>query len=772
MMTAIASHILALPPWAALLVVFALPALESSAFIGFIFPGEIALLLGGVLAYEGNVSLGAVLAAGIAGAIVGDSIGYGVGHRYGRRILDGTLGRFVHSRHLDRAEVYLAERGGKAVFFGRFTAALRVMIPGLAGMSGLRYRTFATFNVASGIAWGTMSVLLGYLGGSTWQHVEHVASRIGLGALAVVVVALLGGFLLRRTGPGRFTRLATQIASSPAVQGTRERFPHTTRWIGARLDPTNPTGLAMTGSLTVAVAATWTFLGITQDVLAREELALLDPRIHTWVLAHRIPSLDVFFETVTWLGATAVTVPLLAIGGGLLARSRRSWTPMLDIAAVYGTVILLHAVVGQLVHRHRPPATDWLASAGGWAYPSGHTTQAVAAWGILALIVSTGASRRAQVLAGSAATGVAVLVAVSRVYLGVHWTTDVLGAAALSVAVLATWCVARWSLFTPVGSVSRPLSTPSNMTSTVDALSPWSQTMPDQSPSAAFDSRRTVVIIPTYNEAGNVTTVIDRVRAAAPDVDILVVDDDSPDGTASLVMHHRGYLADHPGLERSGRVFLLSRAEKDGLGAAYRAGFTWALAHDYDAVVQMDADLSHPAERIPALLHALTGAEVAVGSRYVPGGAVSNWSLSRRLISRAGNLYVRLVLGLPVHDTTAGFKAFRRDALIRLGAVESASNGYCFQVENTWRAVRLGLRVTEVPITFTDRTVGTSKMSGSIVAEALTRVLAWRWNEILHRTGQGVQNDCASSDTPGPGTATTTSQLGAHDTSAERHAVA
>ncbi|EON22052.1 dolichyl-phosphate beta-D-mannosyltransferase [Nocardioides sp. CF8] len=769
MMSAIASHMLALPPWVALLVVFALPALESSAFIGFIFPGEIALILGGVMAYEGNVSLGAVLAAGITGAIVGDSVGYAVGRRYGRRLLDGTVGRFVKSSHLDRAETYLAERGGRAVFFGRFTAALRVMIPGLAGMSGLRYRTFLTFNVASGVAWGTMSVLLGYLGGSSWRHVEHVASRIGLAALGVVVVAVLAGFLLRRTGAGRFSRLASQIASSAVVQGTRERFPRSTRWIGARLDPTNPTGLAVTAALTVAVAATWTFLGITQDVLAREELALLDPRIHGWVLDHRVPSLDVFFTTVTWLGATAVTVPLLAIGGGLLARRRRSWAPVLDIAVVYGTAVLLHAVVGQLVHRHRPPATDWLASAGGWAYPSGHTTQAVAAWGILAAIVCAGASRRARVLAVSIAVSVAGLVAVSRVYLGMHWATDVLGAAAMSVAVLATWSVARRSLFTPVGTARRPLPTPSTATTTAAALTPWSQTMHNPSPFAAFDPSRAVVIIPTYNEAGNVTTVIDQVRGAAPNVDILVVDDNSPDGTASLVMHHPGYLADHDDhREGPGHVYLLSRTAKDGLGAAYRAGFTWALTHDYDAVVQMDADLSHPPERIPALVRALEAADVAVGSRYVPGGAVSNWSLSRRLISRAGNLYVRLVLGLPVHDTTAGFKAFRRDALERIGGVESESNGYCFQVENTWRAVRLGLRVTELPITFTDRTVGTSKMSGSIVAEALTRVLLWRRDELVHRTGPGLRHDDSGSDAPGT---PVTHKVPARHKPAERHAV-
>lgn len=531
MMTGFATHLLALPPWVALLVVFALPALESSAFVGFIFPGEIALILGGVMAYEGTVSLSAVLASGVAGAVVGDTVGYAVGRRYGRRLLDGTVGRFVKSSHLDRGEKYLAERGGRAVFFGRFTAALRVMIPGLAGMSGLRYRTFVTFNVASGVAWGTMSVLLGYLGGSSWRHVEHVASGIGLAALAVVVVVLLGGFLLRRTGAARFTRLSSRICSGAAVQRARKRFPRTTRWLGARLDPTDRAGLRLTVALAVTAAATWTFLAITQDVLAGEELVLLDPRIHSWFLAHRSPSLDAFFKAVTWLGATAVTVPLLAVAAGILARRRRSWTPLLDIAVVYGTAMFLHGLVGQLVHRHRPSATDWLASAQGWAYPSGHTTQAVAAWGILAALTTVGASRRTRALAGSVATGIAVLVGTSRVYLGVHWATDVLGAAVMSIAVLAGWSATRC------------------LRSHRSVMGP--------------SGRHAVVVITTYDEADNVCGV--------------------------------------------------------------------------------------------------------------SGGGVLNWAPTRRVISRAG-ICVRMVLGLPVHDMTARFRAFRCDALDRIDAVHSSSN--------------------------------------------------------------------------------------------------
>jgi membrane protein DedA with SNARE-associated domain len=209
MMDSIASHILGLAPWVALLVVFAMPALESSAFVGFVFPGEIALVLGGVLASQGKVSLAAVLVAAIAGCVVGDSVGYAVGRRFGRRVLEGTIGRFVNHDHFDRAEKYLAERGGKAVFFGRFTAALRVLVPGLAGMSGMRYRTFVAFNVASAVAWGTMSVLFGYLGGNSWQHVQSVASHIVLVSLAIVALLAIGGHFIRRGRRARARRAST-----------------------------------------------------------------------------------------------------------------------------------------------------------------------------------------------------------------------------------------------------------------------------------------------------------------------------------------------------------------------------------------------------------------------------------------------------------------------------------------------------------------------------------------------------------------------------------
>jgi dolichol-phosphate mannosyltransferase len=228
--------------------------------------------------------------------------------------------------------------------------------------------------------------------------------------------------------------------------------------------------------------------------------------------------------------------------------------------------------------------------------------------------------------------------------------------------------------------------------------------------------QRTLVIIPTYNEADNLPLILGRLFAAVPAAQALVVDDGSPDGT--------GEVADKLATE-DGRIEVLHRTEKAGLGAAYVAGFRRGLAAGYDVLVEMDADGSHAPEQLPRLLTALEHADLVIGSRWVRGGQVRDWPKSREALSRGANLYTRLALGIGVHDATGGYRAYRRAVLERIDLDSIASHGYCFQIDLAWRAVQAGFRVAEVPITFADREHGESKMSGSIVREALFKVTEW-----------------------------------------------
>ncbi len=236
--------------------------------------------------------------------------------------------------------------------------------------------------------------------------------------------------------------------------------------------------------------------------------------------------------------------------------------------------------------------------------------------------------------------------------------------------------------------------------------------------------RRVAVLIPTYNERDTLPVLLRRLREVVPDVDVAVLDDNSPDGT--------GQVADRLAASDE-QVHVIHRAGKEGLGAAYLAGFRWALAEGYDAVVEMDADGSHRPEHLPALLAAAADADVVIGSRWVRGGSVVNWPLHRKALSVGGNLYVKLLLGMPVNDATAGYRVYRADALRAMGLQDVDSQGYCFQTDLTWRAVRTGLRVVEVPITFVEREVGTSKMSHDIMTESLRRITGWG---VRHRARQ------------------------------------
>jgi len=243
---------------------------------------------------------------------------------------------------------------------------------------------------------------------------------------------------------------------------------------------------------------------------------------------------------------------------------------------------------------------------------------------------------------------------------------------------------------------------------------------------------RVVMVVPTYNEADNLGWLVGRLRAAEPEVDVLVVDDNSPDGT--------GAMADELA-SADPAVHVLHRPGKGGLGAAYLAGFAWAIEAGYDVIGEMDADGSHQPEQLDRLLTALQSADLVIGSRWIPGGSVVNWPRRRELLSRGGNLYVRLLLGIAIRDATAGFRVFRRTALEKIDLASVESTGYVFQTDLVTRCLRAGLTVREVPIEFIERVRGDSKMSGAVATESLRRITRWGLRERKEQLLRAVRRD-------------------------------
>jgi len=252
---------------------------------------------------------------------------------------------------------------------------------------------------------------------------------------------------------------------------------------------------------------------------------------------------------------------------------------------------------------------------------------------------------------------------------------------------------------------------------------------------------RVLVVLPTYNEAATIENILDRVHKAVPDASVLVVDDNSPDGTAKIVAELG---------EKFGNVEVMSRPGKLGLGSAYRDGFRWGLERGYEALVEMDSDFSHDPDALPSLIAPLCqGFEVCIGSRYVPGGSIPNWSLSRRLLSRGGNIYADILLGLHVHDSTAGFRAYAAPVLRRIDLDSVRAESYGFQIEMTYRSIGVGASVKEVPIRFVDRELGTSKMSTFTVVEALFLVTWWGAKRVVGRSWRGARTARGAAKAPG-----------------------
>lgn len=412
-MSRLVDALLSVPSWLALVLVVALPAAEASLFIGVIFPGEVAVLAGGVLAHDHRLPLWAVIAAGSAGAILGDSVGYEVGRRHGDRLLAKLPTRLVRPEHVDRGRDLLRRRGGWAIVLGRFTAALRALVPGLAGTSRIPYRTFLLFNVVGAVAWVTETALVGYLVGAGYRSAEHRLSLISAGLLAVIV-AMLAYRAARRS----------------------ERL---TGWTRRRLRQVPRLDRRRTATLLTLAGSGWLFAGITQDVQAHEGIAAADTRLLHDVTSHRGPWLTPLATAVTDLALGPVVYALLAVLGLAVWRRTRRWELPVGTVALLPAGQLTRLAINRWIARPRPAPALWLTHPHGHAYPSGHTTTATLGYGLAALLLLRllPTDKTTTAIVTTAATVLTAAVGLSRIYLGVHWPSDVVAGWALGLTFLA-----------------------------------------------------------------------------------------------------------------------------------------------------------------------------------------------------------------------------------------------------------------------------------------------------------------------------------------------
>ncbi len=431
-------------PWA-YVVVFLLATLETAAFVGLAVPGELGLLVGGFVVSEGRASLGVMMGLAAVGAMFGDSIGYYVGRRFGTRIRDGRLGRRVGENRWQRAEDALRRYGGRAVFFGRFVGILRALVPALAGASGLRYRRFLLWDALGAVIWGPGLIWLGYMAGGSYDKVAEWTGRAGLVLLGLVVVVgavLAAGHWLSHH-PEEWAAWRDRVLARPVVGQFLRVCRRPVRFLARRVRPGSVLGLSLTIQLALIGVAAWLFGTVLQSAVAGDQLARIDRPVTRYVVEHREPWLTTLFRGVTFLGDLIVLVALVGVVGLWVWRRSRSWAPMLTMSATLAGAVALYALVRPLVGRPRPQVGALVMDAAGFAFPSSHATQAIAVYGLLAVLVSRNLgswSRAVAVWTGAAL--VIVLIGFSRLYLGVNWVTDVVGGYALGalwlVAVLAT----------------------------------------------------------------------------------------------------------------------------------------------------------------------------------------------------------------------------------------------------------------------------------------------------------------------------------------------
>ncbi len=420
-------------PWG-YVIVGLLALLEAAAMIGLVVPGEAALLVGGFLASQGKAELPLMMVVGAVGAIIGDSIGYEIGKHLGPSLRRSRLGRWVGEERWARAEDYLRRHGGRAVFFGRFIGVLRALVPTIAGLSGMPYRTFLPWNAIGGLVWAPGFVLLGYAAGGSYHKVATWAGAAStvLLILVVLVVAVVvtARAVVRREGAVR-TWARTQ-KERPGVARLLARFERQLGFLGRRLQPRAAFGLSVTAGLFGVVVVGWAFGMVVQDVISRKDLAGLDGTVYRFLLDHRDPGLTSASEVVAFFGGTAVlSVLTMGIAALVWLRTRRTRDLMVPALAVVGSWVLVE-LIKVAVSRPPPPVADMLAETPGFAFPSGQATRSAACLLTVAFVASGAlGSWRSKVVAVTAAVSLSALIGLARLTLAVHWLTDVLGGWAL-----------------------------------------------------------------------------------------------------------------------------------------------------------------------------------------------------------------------------------------------------------------------------------------------------------------------------------------------------
>ena len=420
-------------PWG-YVIVGVLAMLEAAAMVGLVVPGEAALLVGGFLASQGKADLPLMMAVGAVGAIVGDSIGYEIGKHLGPSLRRSRLGQWVGDERWQRAEDYIVRHGGRAVFFGRFIGVLRALVPTIAGLSGMPYRTFLPWNAIGGLVWAPGFVLLGYAAGGSYHKVGTWAGRASAVLLILVVLVaatvMAARAVVRQEGAVR--RWARAQKERPTVARLLGRFERQLAFLGRRLRPGTAFGLSVTLALAGVAVVGWTFGMVVQDVISRKDLAGLDGAVYRFFLDHREPALTTASKTVSLLGGTALLTALtMAIALLVWWRTRRPRDLMVPALAVTGSWVLVEAIK-IAVHRPPPPVVDMLAGNPGFAFPSGQATRSAACLLTVAFVVNgVMGSWRAKVMVVTAALTLSGLIGLARLTLAVHWLTDVLGGWAL-----------------------------------------------------------------------------------------------------------------------------------------------------------------------------------------------------------------------------------------------------------------------------------------------------------------------------------------------------